>query len=117
MKRIKFFLISLMISFTALSYADGIETVKENTAATNATTIQGKIFDKTTGEPLVGALVHIEGTSYNVYTDFDGNFSFQNILPGVFNLKVSLVSYKENLIKDIQLSANHTTTLEIAIDN
>jgi len=110
-------LFSLMVLFANFIIAENNKDSKETTTSTQSASIKGKIIDKSTGEPLTGALVKIENTNLEVYTDFDGNFSFQNITPGVFNLKVSLVSYKENLLKDINLSSNYASVLEIAIDN
>ncbi len=39
-------------------------------------TVQGHVKDAT-GEPIIGALVTIVGTTNNVVTDFDGNFTIQ----------------------------------------
>ncbi|MEI7594713.1 MAG: carboxypeptidase-like regulatory domain-containing protein [Bacteroidota bacterium] len=110
-------LFSLLVLTATATFADGKKEVKETTESKQVASMQGKIVDKYTGEALVGALVKIEGTNYEVYTDFDGNFSFQNVTPGVFNLKVSLVSYKENVLKNINLSAGQSSIIDIAIDN
>ena len=57
------------------------------------TTISGKITDKNTGEPLIGATVVYEkgkGTA----SDFDGNYSFE-ISEGKRNLTISYVGYEK----------------------
>ena len=114
----KIVLLLSLISFTfGFVSAENRKDSKESNSSSQVASMQGKIIDKTSGEPLTGVLVKIEGTKYEVYTDFDGNFILQNITPGVFDLKVSLVSYKENLLKDIHLSAGQSSILEIAIDN
>jgi iron complex outermembrane receptor protein len=38
--------------------------------------IKGKIIDKSTGEPMIGATVIIKGTTIGTATDLDGNFEF-----------------------------------------
>ena len=111
------FLFSLMFLTGTLTFAGDKKASKESPESKQAASMQGKIIDKTSGEPLTGVLVKIEGTNNEVYTDFEGNFTFQNLKPGVLNLIVSLVSYKENLTKDINLSAGKTSLIEIAIDN
>ncbi|NVO01547.1 MAG: carboxypeptidase-like regulatory domain-containing protein [Bacteroidetes bacterium] len=110
-------LFSLILLTATFTFADGKKDLKESTSTEQTCSIQGKIVDKSTGEPLTGALVKIEGSNLEVYTDFEGNFTFQNMTPGVVDLKVSLISYKENLLKDINLSAGHSSVIEIAIDN
>ena len=118
MKKILLIVLALMMFTASNIMADNnpVATTSNNETA-QLTSVQGRIIDKSTGEPLAGVSVKIEGTNLEVYSDFDGNFSFQNITPGIFNLKISLVSYKENVLKDINLSANHPSVLEIAIDN
>jgi hypothetical protein len=118
MKKILLIVFALMMITTSNIMADNNPVAtKNNNETAQFSSIQGRIIDKSTGEPLAGVTIKIEGTNLEVYSDFEGNFSFQNITPGIFNLKVSLVSYKENILKDINLSANSPSVLEIAIDN
>ncbi len=56
------------------------------------TTINGKVTDASTGEPLIGATI-IYGKGKGTATDFDGNYSFL-IQEGERNIKVSYVGYK-----------------------
>ncbi len=111
-------MVLVMTMFSVLNaMADNNSGTPSNNDAAQSASITGKIIDKTTGEPLAGVTVKIEGTNLEVYTDFDGNFTFKNIAPSIINLKVSLVSYKENVLKDISIPANQTSVLEIALDN
>lgn len=54
-------------------------------------TVRGKILDST-GEPLLGATVLVEGTSNGTTTDFDGNYVIT--VNGGKNLVVSYVGYE-----------------------
>ncbi len=75
--------------------------------------IQGKIIDKFTNEPLPGAHIVIDNT-YLVYTsNNDGKYSITNLKKGEYQLKVTYVGFlkgiqKINLDKDI--------TLDIALE-
>jgi outer membrane receptor protein involved in Fe transport len=40
-------------------------------------TVKGKILDKTTKEPLIGANVQLKGTNYGAVTDIDGKFEIK----------------------------------------
>ncbi len=70
------------------------------------TTISGKITDKNTGEPLIGATIVYEkgkGTA----SDFDGNYSFK-ISEGKRNLIISYVGYEKLTHSFIVGSKNQT---------
>ena len=52
--------------------------------------ISGKVIDKNSQEPVIGASVLIEGTSNGTITDLDGNFMLSNV-PSKGNLVVSYI--------------------------
>ncbi len=57
--------------------------------------ISGVLTDKATEEPLIGATVYLEGTDIGAITDFDGNFTIENVDAGTYNLIISYVGYAE----------------------
>ena len=60
----------------------------------NATfTIQGKVLDAETGEPLIGANVLIVGTAIGKVTDLDGSFTFEQLKECV-QLDVNFTGYE-----------------------
>ena len=61
--------------------------------ASAQTTISGKITDKNTGEPLIGATIVYEKGKGTV-SDFEGNYSFL-INEGKRNLTISYVGYEK----------------------
>ena len=65
--------------------------------------IEGKVLDLLTGETLTGVAVTIKGTNLVSYTDFDGNYSFENLKPGTYILVASYISYKNSLIENVEL--------------
>jgi hypothetical protein len=86
---------------------DGNNGEKESASVTYS----GKIVDSMSQEALAGVKISIGNTDITVYTDFEGNFSFQ--LPkntDISNVKVSYISYEE---KTINLSQASTTSIEI----
>ena len=56
-------------------------------------TIKGKVTDKQSSEPLIGANVIVMLTQLGAATDIDGNYEIQNIFPGTYNIKVSNLGY------------------------
>ena len=77
--------------------------------------IAGKITDATTGEPLPGANVIIEGTPTGAATDLDGNYNIINIPPGLYNLRVKMMGYAETLMEGIRTRIDLTTTVSIKL--
>ncbi len=109
-----FFLFAL--SFNSMVLATG-ETPSNSTNPANAkSTLNGKVVDNKTGEALVGVAIQIEGTEYKAYTDLDGNFSFNNINPGNYNLVLSLISYKSSLVEELKLKPASQENIDIKLD-
>lgn len=73
-----------------------------------AQTIKGKVADAKTGEPMVGATVHLIQANLNtvVSTNLNGSFTFKNAVPGHYTVSVNFVGYKQsatyegNLVKE-----------------
>lgn len=76
------------------SFAAGIENVQEK----GHTFIKGRVIDSE-GNPLVGVTVQIEGTSYGVITDADGNYILE--FPSMAHPKIvfSSIGYKSKSIE------------------
>ncbi len=62
-------------------------------AVSNAATLDGTVIDKTTKEPLPGAVVIITGTTDGAMTDFDGNFFLPNVPSEQVSITCSYVGY------------------------
>jgi hypothetical protein len=64
--------------------------------------ITGQITDQSTGEGLPGVALVIAGSDIKVYTDFDGNFTFNNITPGEYTIIAEYVSYRKRIIRAVK---------------
>ncbi len=91
-----------------------------------AATIKGYVYDKLSGEQLVGAVVSLEGTKYGTVTELDGKFIFTKIPAGTYKLKIVYASYqtleKEFTVADtetrsfnLQLALSYSTLKEVQI--
>ena len=93
MKKILIGFLSLMLALAVTAKENEVK--KESTTDTSATiALVGSISDANSGESLVGVEVKIEGTDLKTYTDFDGNFTFNNIKPGEYKVVANYISYK-----------------------
>ena len=72
----------LIIPFCSFLSANGIGTVK------------GKVFNVKNNEPVPYASVLVWETTKGAITDVEGNFNLENIEPGFYKIRVSLVGYK-----------------------
>lgn len=86
------------------------------TAIAQQTGIKGIIADKTTKETLVGATVLIQGTTTGSTTDLDGNYSITGLAPGSYNLVVSYISYKTQIVEKVKVVKNEMLQLNVDLE-
>ncbi len=83
-----------------------------STMATAQFTINGKIFNDETGQPLPGAHITIPGTYLHAVSSKDGAFSMENLKPGKIRLKASYVGF-ESWEKEMTLSENISLDIQL----
>ena len=81
-----------------------------NCFAGNTGKLAGKITDKTTGEPLIGANVYIQSLNTGASTDLNGNYFILNIPPGTYSISVSMVGYAKLTVNNVSIIIDRTTT-------
>jgi hypothetical protein len=113
MKKILF--ISLIcLSFSATNISAEKNQVLETKVETNdqTRTLKGLVSDKLTQETLAGAIITYNGQK--VYTDLDGNFSLSNLCGSKCQIKVSLISYVDELI---EIDTNNLKPIQIKLQH
>ena len=83
--------------------------------ALHAENIKGQISDKTTGEPLVGALVKVVGSTQGGVTDIDGHYQLRQLPAGTYTLEVTYVGYRTLQVPDVRLDGKDLS-LDIQLD-
>jgi hypothetical protein len=80
-------------------------------------TIKGKIIDKQSELPLMGASVELLGakTPIGVTTDFDGDFIFTDVPVGRHSIKVSYIGYETNTIPDIEVTTGKDVFITVTL--
>jgi hypothetical protein len=58
-----------------------------------------------TGEPIPGATIFIKELNKEYHTDFDGNFTIENVIPGIYNLEVQFVSFQKKELQNININS------------
>ena len=77
--------------------------------------IAGKITDATTGEPLIGCNVVLEGTYMGGATDIDGSFIILNVPPGEYSLRANMIGYAAGKMEGIIVTIDLTTTVNLEL--
>ena len=78
--------------------------------------LTGKVTDQNTGEPLIGVNILLEGTSFGVATDDEGNYLIINIPPGNYSLKVTYIGYQPFVTRNVVISTDQTTRIDVKLD-
>lgn len=95
MKKFKLFLIGLLFCTSYSMFAQQ--------------TIKGVIKEKSSGEVLPGVTVLVKGTNRGTETDFDGNFTIENVKTG----DTLVFRYLGYTNKEIVISSNFNLTIEL----
>ena len=76
--------------------------------------ITGKVVDKETGEPLIGAEVIVEGIDLCVKTDERGEYNISFIRSGTYNIIATFLSYGPIRYTHVVVIADRTTTINFS---
>jgi uncharacterized surface anchored protein len=116
MKKILIGFLLLMVTITVTAKENELK--KESaTDASASVALVGSITDANSGESLVGVEVKIEGTDLKTYTDFDGNFTFNNVKPGEYKVVTNYISYKPATEKLEASNKNNELKLKLQPSN
>lgn len=78
-------------------------------------TLSGKVTEKETGEPLIGAQVFVSSTSSGTVTDLDGKY-YLPLPQGSYTVKVSFIGYTTQSV-GIDLKAGENVTMDFALSS
>ncbi len=78
--------------------------------------IAGKITDSQTGEALIGANVFITDTGQGASTNLDGEYVILNVNPGTYTLRVTYVGYRTQIIQEVVVRTDLTTTIDVELE-
>ncbi len=77
--------------------------------------LKGKVTDRETGEPLIGANVIVVGTSFGAATDVNGEYTILNLDAGVYEVKASYIGYQAMTVSNVRINADLTTELNFQL--
>ena len=77
-------------------------------------TVQGRVVDAETGEPLAGAHVFLNGTTHGTTTDADGHYRLDRLPPGSHEIAASMLGF-ELQARRWQPTPNGPSTLDFRL--
>lgn len=77
--------------------------------------ITGTVTDSTSGNPLPGVNVVIDGTQQGTSTNAQGQYTITGVEPGTYDLIASFVGYEERTIEDVTVSAGETVQANVTL--
>ncbi len=78
--------------------------------------IRGRVFNAANNEPVPFANVVIWNTTIGASTDFDGNFLFTGIKPGMVEIRVSSVGFRTYVSGQLMVTNARTLYLEVPLE-
>ena len=81
--------------------------------------LTGKIFDKTTGETLIGAIVEVKQNGVQVAgaaSDIDGTYRL-DLQPGNYEVSIIYLSYVKYTITDVVIKSSEVNSLDITLED
>jgi 5-hydroxyisourate hydrolase-like protein (transthyretin family) len=112
MKKTSIFLAGIIMMLVLAVNTSANELEKETVASVALT---GKVIDLNTGEPLAGVKVGIENIEDSFYSDLDGNFIINGLIPGKYKITSSLISYESKKV-EVDLTTYYAGKVEITLD-
>jgi outer membrane receptor protein involved in Fe transport len=80
--------------------------------AGNTGKLHGYVKDAVTGETLLGVNVIIVGTNLGSSTDEEGYYYITRILPGTYQVKISMIGYQTVIYDQVKIMSDVTTELD-----
>jgi hypothetical protein len=77
--------------------------------------LRGKVTDRESGEPLIGANVTVEGTNLGAATDVNGEYVILSVLPGTYTMKVTYIGYSPVTVSNLTVNSGMTTTADVKL--
>jgi len=85
------------------------------TAQVTTGKVQGRVTSATTGDPLAGAMIRIEGSTLANITNNEGFYFINEVPPGLQSVRAAMLGHQSFLIDGERILAGQTTTLDFEL--
>ncbi len=105
-------ILRLGLSLVALGF---VLLCNPNAFAGTSGKVSGSVVDATSGEPIVGATVRVNGTNIGTKTDTDGEYFIIDLPVGTYNVTVSTVGFETVTKSDVRVLIDLTTPVDFEL--
>ncbi|QQS36089.1 MAG: carboxypeptidase-like regulatory domain-containing protein [Ignavibacteriales bacterium] len=99
-------------SSTAIRVYEGYYNGKYNV---DKAIVVGRVLDKVSNDPLIGAYIILEESEFGGATDLLGNYVILNISPGTYNICAKYIGYKTAVLDDVKLDKNNIYIIDFRL--
>ncbi len=99
-----------------LSCLGPLETRAADAPATRTGVLRGRVSSARDGEALVGANVAIPALGRGAVTGVDGRYELSGLVPGLYNVQVSLLGYRRRVAYEIEVTPVKPVVLDLELD-
>ncbi len=78
--------------------------------------IAGMVTDAVNNAPLPGVNILIVGTTQGAASDLDGNYFIANVSPGTYNLRATMIGYRDVVVTDVRVAIDGTAIVDIRME-
>ncbi len=106
-----------MLSLRRCFWLAGIALILVSTVLAGTTgKVAGKVLDATTGEPLYGVNVLLEGTNLGAATSADGRYFILNVPPALYSVRAQYIGYAMTTIQNVRVTVDITTEVNFDLE-
>lgn len=88
-----------------------------NSSAGTTGKLSGTVTESSTGGPIPGVNVIIDGTGFGAATDIKGFYTINNIPPGSYTVTFSAIGYQKKQFVNVKISVDFTTKLNVELSS
>lgn len=78
--------------------------------------LTGKVYDQKTGEPVIGAVVKVDGANLGAVTDINGNYLIKGLKSNLVSISVSCLSYQPILLENVEINKERLEYIDITLN-
>ncbi len=78
--------------------------------------IKGRVYNSINNEPIMFANVTLDGTSKGATTDVEGNYEITDLEPGIYNVIVSYIGFKDQTAYEIEVTNSKPYIVDLAME-
>lgn len=78
--------------------------------------ISGKVLDRTKNVGVEFASVLVLQSGQGTITEIDGSFKIENVKPGFYDIQVSFLGYKDQIIYELEVTASKPAYVEVLLE-